>query len=57
MSAEVARLGTEAQRGAVSPADHILRHIARRLRADQVTSNYAGQVLVAAAETIELETG
>ena len=52
----MARLVAEAQRGAVNPIDHILRHIARRLRADQETSIYAGQVLVAAAETIEPET-
>ena len=52
VTAEVARLVAEARTGAASPPDHILRRIAQRLRAGRMTSVYAGQVLVAAAETI-----
>ena len=53
-AAEVAGLVAAARTRATSPPDYILRGIARRLRAGQMTSVYAGQVLVAAAETIDL---
>ena len=52
VTAEVARLVAEARTRAASPPDYILRRIAQRLRAGRMTSVYAGQVLVAAAETI-----
>ena len=51
---EVARLVAEAQTHAASVPDHILRRVAQRLRAGRMTSVHAGQVLVAAAETIDL---
>ena len=54
VAAEVARLVAEARQREASPPDHVLRRIAQRLRAGQMTSVYAGQVLVAAAETIDL---
>lgn len=54
VTAEVAHLVAEARTHAASPPDHILRRIAQRLRAGQMTNVYAGQVLVAAAETIEI---
>ena len=53
-TAEVARLVAEAQTRGASPPDHVLRRVAQRLRAGQMTSVYAAQVLVAAAETIDL---
>ena len=54
VTAEVARLVAEARTRAASPPAYILRRVAQRLRAGQMTSVYAGQVLVAAAETIDL---
>lgn len=54
VTAEVARLVDEARQRAASPPDHVVRRIAQRLRAGRMTSVYAGQLLVAAAETIDL---
>ena len=54
VTAEVARLVAEARTRAASPPDHILRRVAQRLRAGRMTSVYAGQVLLAAAETVDL---
>ena len=54
VTAEVVRLVADARTRVASPPDHILRRVAQRLRAGRMTSVYAGQVLVAAAETIDL---
>ncbi len=54
VTAELARLVAEARTHAASVPDHILRRVAQRLRVGRMTSVYAGQVLVAAAETIDL---
>ena len=54
VTAEVTRLVVEARTHAASGPDHILRSVAQRLQAGRLTSVYAGQVLVAAAETIDL---
>ena len=54
VTAELARFVGEARMRAASPPDHILRRVAQRLRAGRMTSIYAGQVLVAAAERIDL---
>ena len=54
VTAEVAHLVTEARTHAASVPDYVLRRVAQRLRAGRMTSVYAGQVLVAPAETIDL---